>query len=392
MALRLFVGVAIALGATLGADAAPFLPKSDSEIVERLPYTANDPAIRQLNAIRAELKQQPDNLPLALSLAQGYADLGRSTGDLRYVGYAQAALAPWWDDAAPPPQVLLLRAALRQRLHRFDAALIDLASILNLEPGNAQAQLMRATVLQVTGDFSGARDACDALRRLTKELVWTACLASVNGATGHLRDNYERLRITLERAGQSQPAIRSWALTGLAEMAARAGLAGEADRHFRAALSLDPNDGYLLAAYADFLLSEGRPRDAAALVKDHTRNDPLLLRFAMALQAMQSPEATSRIAELRDRFEASHLRGDKVHLREEAVFTLHLLGDPQSALKLAVENWSAQKELADIRILLEAGLAAQDPAATDAAKAWLAAVGMEDIQIDKLLSAAMKPQ
>ena len=68
--------------------------------------------------------------------------------------------------------------------------------------------------------------------------------------------------------------------------------------------------------------------------------------------------------QLRDRFEASRLRGDRVHLREEARFTLHLLNDPKAALKLAQENWQVQKEPADVRILLEAALAAHDAAAS----------------------------
>src|SRR5437588_11570286 len=40
----------------------------------------------------------------------------------------------------------------------------------------------------------------------------------------------------------------------------------------------------------------------------------------------------------------------RVHIREEARFTLHLLNDPQTALKLAQENWQVQKESADLRI------------------------------------------
>jgi hypothetical protein len=56
------------------------------------------------------------------------------------------------------------------------------------------------------------------------------------------------------------------------------------------------------------------------------------------LQAQPSPELPARLAELRNRFEASRLRGDKVHLREEARFNLHLLGKPQAALRLAIEN------------------------------------------------------
>src|ERR1700730_17199526 len=69
--------------------AAPFIPESDSQVLERLPFTPNDPVMRELNALRIELNKEPDNLPLALRLARRYLELGRVTGDPRYAGYAQ---------------------------------------------------------------------------------------------------------------------------------------------------------------------------------------------------------------------------------------------------------------------------------------------------------------
>ena len=383
--------VVLAAGVVLRAQAAPFVPESDSQVLERLPFTVNDPAMRELRALRDQLKDQPDNLPLAVRLARGYLELGRLTGDPRYAGYAQAALSPWWDHKQAPEEVLVLRATLRQRLHQFDAALADLATVLNANPRNPQARLTRATVLQVQGAYGATREECLALRNLTQELVGIACLASVNGATGKLGESYVELRTALDRQRYVQPGVRSWVLTSLAEMAARAGMAEDAQRHFREALALDAADNYLLGAYADFLLDHGHPEEVIALLQDKTRADPLLLRYALALQAQHSKELPARVEQLRDRFEASRLRGDRVHLREEAHFALHLLNDPNAALKLARENWAVQKEPADIRILLEAALAAHDAAEADAARDWLSKTGLEDFQIGKISSDAMQP-
>ena len=61
----------------------------------------------------------------------------------------------------------------------------------------------------------------------------------------------------------AQPGVQSWVLTSLAEMAARAGMAQEAEAHFRAALAVDAADNYLLGAYADFLLDHDRPKEVA---------------------------------------------------------------------------------------------------------------------------------
>ena len=144
--------------------AAPFVPDTDSQVLERLPFAPSDPVLRRLRELNSQLTRSPANLPLAILVAQGYLELGRVTGDPRYGGYAQAALAPWWDAAEAPQEVLVLRATLHQRMHEFDVALADLATVLNSNPRNVQARLMRATVLQVQGSYEEARKDCYALK------------------------------------------------------------------------------------------------------------------------------------------------------------------------------------------------------------------------------------
>jgi len=377
--------VMLGIAACGPAIAEPFVPASDVEVLERLEVSPSDPALHQLRALQGQLLQAPDNLVLATRVATGYLELGRVTGDPRYAGYSEAALTPWWHLDNPPSEVLVVRATLRQRMHQFDAALADLAKVLSANPRNAQARLTRATVLQVQAEYEGAREDCRVLQYLTQELVSTTCLASVNGATGQLLESYQQLRAALDRSRNAQPGVQSWLVTSLAEMAARAGMTQEAETHFRAALAYEPADFYLLGAYADFLLDSDRSAEVLGLLRDQTRADPLLLRYALALQAQHSKELAAQVEQLRDRFSASRLRGDRVHLREEARFTLHLLNAPGAALKLAQENWQVQKEPADVRILLEAALAAGDAAAVDAVKEWLSNSRLEDVRLQQIV-------
>jgi Tfp pilus assembly protein PilF len=370
--------------AALAAAAAPFVPASDEQVLERLPVAPADPVQRDLRDLRARLAREPGNLSLAVTLARRYAELGRSSGDPRYAGYAQSALAPWWGLAEPPREVRMLRATLRQRVHEFDAALADLAALIAADPRDGQARLTRATVLQVRGEFEAASHDCAALRRLASELVWAACAQSVAGATGRLREAYGSLAAALARQPQAAPEVRAWVLGELAEMAGRAGLPRDAETHFRAALELDPTDHYALGAYADFLLDAGRPAEALALLDGRLRTDALLLRHALALAALRAPGLGAEIETLRARFAASRMRGDRVHQREEARFALVLLRDPPAALRLAQENWAVQKEPPDLRILLEAARAAGDAAAVAAAREWLARSGLEDAQLARL--------
>ena len=134
--------------------------------------------------------------------------------------------------------------------------------------------------------------------------------------------------------------MREWALTLAGEIAARRADVDTAERHFVAALHLDPRDPYLKAAYADFLLDRGRPRDVVALLRDDLRNDALLLRLALAEQ--QIPQARDAFAahraDLAARFDAARSRGDSAHRREEARFRLAIEHDARGALALARTN------------------------------------------------------
>jgi Tfp pilus assembly protein PilF len=390
--MRLIASISIALHlVSATAAAAPFLPASDREVLERLPFARRDPAMQELEGLQAQLREDPNNLPVAARLARGFLELSRSAGDPRYVGYAQAALAPWWSDPHPPLEVLTLRATARQRVHQFDAALADLDAAIALDPRNAQAHLTRATVLQVTGAFGPALQSCARLSGASLRLARTACLANAAGAIGRLRQSYEDLVGVLAQSPSVAPALRAWVGAALGEMAARLGDAAAAERHFRAALLDQPDDPYLLGAYADLLLDERRPAEVETLLKGKERIDPLLLRLALAARLAGADALAERVAQLRERFEASRLRGDAAHQREEARFALHLESDAARALWLARENWRVQKEPADLRILIEAAQVTGDESAMRDARAFLEATRLEDARLDKINSKAAQP-
>jgi hypothetical protein len=84
------------------------------------------------------------------------------------------------------------------------------------------------------------------------------------------------------------------------------------------------------------------------------------------------------------RFEASHLRGDTVHRREEARFELELKGDARAALALARANWDVQREPWDVRVLLASAVAAGEPGTAAPALAFLDEHHLEDPRIRAL--------
>ena len=365
-------------------QAAPYTPPSDDQVLERLPFKASAAEGRELSQLRRALSEQPQNLERALVLARRYFDLASAEGDPRYVGYAEAAIRPWTQAANPPVDILIVRALLRQYRHEFDAALADLAQAADREPGNAEIWSWRSAILMVQADYAGARAACDKLAPLASKLLATSCNAIIDERSGKARQAYTELSKALAQRPDADTDLGLWIQTRLAETAIQLGRDDLAERHFKAGLALGVVDGYILGAYSDFLLDRGRPAEVVPMLKDWERSDILLLRLALAEKAAGLPAAAAHIAMLKERFDASALRGDKLHQQEEARFHLYLLGDARGALRLAAENYHLQREPRDARILMEAALAAKEYAAAQPALDWLKGNAYEDPAYAKL--------
>jgi predicted Zn-dependent protease len=371
----------------LGAPvfAKPYLPIEDDVVLERLPEKV-DPTLRDVKRLRTALDRNPGDLALAARLARRAIEAARETGDPRFFGQAQAALAPWWNEPNPPAQALLLRATLKQSTHDFPGALADLGRLIAANPRDGQAVLTRATVLTVQGRYAEARADCARIARFTVPLVTIACDAAAASVSGEAASAYRALTGALA-ARAADAGLAEWAQTLAGEIAQRRGDAAAAEAHFRAALALDPRDPYLLGAYADFLLDRNRPAEVVPLLKDYTRNDNLLLRLALAearLPEMRSSFAAHR-SDLEDRYDAARRRGDTLHRREEARYALEIAGNRERALALARENWKVQRESADLRILVSAAMAARDTAVLREAGDWVRAHRLEDAAVAALL-------
>lgn len=376
-----FVLLFLALSAIpLAGDAAPRKPLDDAEVLERLPARAGDASSRELAAMRAAMTSAGGNPGPAAELAQSYFDLAMARGDPRYVGYAEAVVARFPDPL--PASLRLMRGLLRQYRHDFDGALADFAAALELDPNLAAAHAWRGAIYLVQANYAAAQGECDALRRLGHSTLFGACRGLVQAYGGQLEAANRTLQQAL--ADVRDPANRLWLLTRLGEVAAWRGQADQAERHYREALGIGRDDGYLLAAWGDFLLDSGRPADVLKQLAGWEASDSLLLRLAEAEAALKLPGAARLAKMLDDRFAAAKQRGDTTHRAEEARYRLRLRGDTQEALRLAAENYKVQREPRDARILLEAAIAAGDAAAAQVVRDWLAGSGFEDARLRAL--------
>ena len=363
------------------AVAAPFTPAGDAEVLERLPLRRSDPASIELQALRKAHAAAPKDAEAAARLARRYFELAGEEGDPRYIGYAEAALRAW-PGADAPVEVVLVRALLRQFRHAFGPALEDLAHVLARDPSNTEAMFWRAALHLAGARYDEARAECARLEPHATALTVQACRTAADSITGRARAAHDALARQLASTPPRDVEFARWVTTRLAEAAQRAGDDAQAERHYKSALAQararKTTDGYLLAAYADLLLDLDRPAEVLALLREAGRSDVLLLRLAIAEARTGAPGAARSAAELRDRFAASALRGERLHQQEEARFALELGRDPKAALALAQENWKTQREPRDARVLMQAALAAGQPQAAAEALAWMQRTGYEE--------------
>jgi len=368
---------AMLFGSMTTASASPYTPASDGVVLASVPAGARHAEVSTRNLAR-------DRIDVALPLAQFYIQRARTTGDLRFLGYAEALLEKWTGPDATSAEALVLQATVLQSRHDFAQALDVLRHALALKPENPQAWLTLATVLRVLGKYDEAQAACDELSRRADAAVTQLCTQGVRGLTGELPSAYAQIQRISPR--EMPDAERAWRDSELGEMAVRLGDDAAAEQWFRNGLRRSPDDFYIRAAYADLLLRNHRAQEVLQLLEGRESLEPLLLRIAMAQKQLHDPGLNETRARLSAAFSAESQRGDGVHRREESRFLLEVENDARAALEAAQANWQVQREVEDVLVLISAARAAGSPQAAAPAMDFARAHSIQDVRIALLES------
>jgi len=362
------------------ALAGPYLPSSDSAILAEVPAGTRHADVSARRLAR-------DRVDVAIPLAKFYIQQSRLSGDLRYLGYADAVLTPWAKQSPPVPDVLVLQATLQQSRHEFSASLATLDRVLTARPNDPQALLIRATVLRVLGRYAEAGAACEQFAGLVEPRLGALCIQSLRGLNGHLESAYASLMQVSSQGWLNSE--KSWLYSELGEMAVRLGLDADAQRWYQRDLDLVPTDFYVRAAYADLLLRQRLPGEALSLLQGHESFEPLLLRIAIAQRQLHDPRLVESSSRLRAAFAAETQRGEAVHRREQARFLLEVEDQPKLSLAAAIENWAVQREPDDVLVLVNAAKAAGSPAAAEPALNFVRSQGLRDARVNAAAAASV---
>ncbi|MBL3558469.1 hypothetical protein JK643_18945 [Marinobacter sp. JB05H06] len=320
------------------------------------------------------LPASPDQLA---DLVRRRIDRARSTGDPRFLGYAEGALQQWQGELTG--RLLVLRATLEQSLHRFDNARNDLHAVISKarDPQQkTQAILLLANLETVQGNYSAAKKHCEQLQRRYPGLIASSCLAQLEARTGRARQAYQTLQRQLATA-RTDTTSTLWAQGTLGDIAAQLNMP-EAARHWQTVLDASPDDIYTRAQLADWYLDQNKPDRALALTASYAEVDTLAVIRAIAMARSGHPAAETLTESLRVRFAEARWRGNLLHQRDMARFQLDIEGDARAALIFAQGNWEEQREPLDTRLLLRAAHAADDAPSLQKVRSWLKEHGQTD--------------
>jgi Tfp pilus assembly protein PilF len=380
------VSLALSAAATAADRSLPYIPASNDTVLEHLPSTS-DPRVRQFDALKKQSAAKPGDLKLAVALSRAYLDYGRDTGDARYLGRAQAVIAPWTSKASAPNDAMLVLATILQSRHQFVESRQILQAVLRQDDDNPQAWLTLASVALVQGDMNEAHRDCAHLMGGMDALITAGCIGSWSAVNGNAQSALHIVDTLLKQEPSESPVLQSWAHGLMADAAKTIGQTDRADAEFRKALQFAPGDNFLLADYADFLLDHGRAQAALELTRGYEQSDTSFLRKALAESALRLPTANADVEQMASRFRDLEQRGDsRLYGREEARFALELQHDSVRALKLAQDDWTIQRAPEDIRIYLQAALATGKPASAQVVLAYLKSTRFEDPIVSALAS------
>ncbi|WP_291516735.1 hypothetical protein [Acidovorax sp.] len=364
--------VLAALGLTVAAvtahAAAPqdLRAGADAEVVERLPERVG---------------AAPATPQAAATAARRWITLSRDMADPRYLGRAQAALAPWWGQPGAPAELLVLQATVEQARHEFTAARATLERALQANPAQVQGWLTLATLERVAARYPAAENACRNVARHGATMYAAACTLETRSLQGQHDAARSGLTALAQQLGAA-PAQRAWVLSLLAESEERAGRDDAAEAAYRRSLA-DVADGYTALAYADHLLRRGRASAVLDVLRGQPASDAVLLRRAYALRLLGDDAWRPVAAEVQERFAAIAQRGEGLdaHARERALMALWLDARPDVAWQAARTNLTLQKEPLDWWLALQASEQSRDTAAHRAVVQALAQTGLQDARL-----------
>jgi tetratricopeptide (TPR) repeat protein len=377
----------VKLGWILGALALALAFAFASLMAVAAPQRPIDPTLElahDLPPYRASLAGSVKDFSAAMAQAHILVDEGRRLADIRPFEYADRILAPYVAQISGNTELALLRADIQQYRHDFNGAVGILDQVLARDPRNPSARLMRAQIRVVQGRGQDATQDCMSLVGREAVGIWSTCAAQALAISGRLPQAQRLLEASL-RGDPISGARGSWTAGVMAELALQNGDRVVAEAWLQRAIAADPDDHVAAIELIDLWNENGRSAISLDLMNNRPASDAFLIRKAIALRNLGDRRGEAIVTELTRRFAEADELGDRTHLRERAAFELQF-GKPQAALAHAQENFRSQRELVDLRLLLQCAVAAHAADGAIEGLKWLRESHVQDERLSPALA------
>ena len=360
------------------ARAEMYVPKDDSVVVDILPSNGDASLTREPRQPQIVLRKLAERIERARQNGDGWA-LDRAEADLN------ALLSNATNDHQIQAKAHLLVGIVAQNRHDFELAEERFGLAIKRAPRLADAWLQRAMTVAAMGEPKRAAGDCRALARLGHTALAAICSASIHGLTGEAQAGYRYLQGAMNRL-RLNAQMRAFGHDTLAELALRRGEVSLGIDHLKAADRINPDNLARTLRLLDLMLLDDRNEAVqdAALPK---RSQPgALLRLAIARARLNHPKANGDIEAIENHLLAQARRDEPGHHSELARLTLDAKHDPEKAFEYASVAWRQQRTPEDAIVLLRAAHAANRAEGVAQVRRWVAATGLRDVRIDKLLA------
>jgi len=336
------VGVLLAVAAATQVAAASerFVPDRPDFVVANVRQAMPDEALTKL--IERQ-KAAPACEQIALELASALIERTRRLREPRFMGRAEALLAPLAAGDQASRDARRLYAGTLQYRHEFSRAMQIFDQLIHEQPHDEDTRLRRASLRLTRGDFAGARADCAWVASLggSGAPAGFACLSESLASAGQLTQGLELLQVMDNPKSSLPDDVRAYLLATRAALHDRSGQSQRAIESYREALALVPEDDSIRGSLADVLAWQGDRPGALKLV---TVENPSLALLVREASLTDGAGRQSLVRRARDWLQLEIARGDAGHAREAAILDL-ASGDGAAALESARRNFRLQREL-----------------------------------------------
>lgn len=339
--LLLLIALAVLALALYSRSAAPQMMSApvanDFQQIDNAPAPLSVSSERSINLLKAQLRENPDNVTVAATLGLALLQRVRETGDVNMYAQAEQALQTALSRDPRNIDALIGMGSLANARHQFSEALAWGEKARDVSPYRAAVYGVMTDALTELGRYDEAAAAADEMVKTRPDLASYSRVAYQRELRGDVAGAAQALELAIS-AGGSFTENTVWTQVQLGNLAFNTSDLERASAIYTQALAISPNDAYAQAGLARVAAARGDTDAAIASYSQIVKRLPLP-EFVIALGELyqatgQQAKANAQYDLVRAMQQLNAQAGMDVDL-ELALFEADHGGDKQQALAMA---------------------------------------------------------